>query len=189
MPSPGLNTELSRKDISIYYLISCIVLWLMTTLWMIEIFHLSAESGHDSQIRSASMLLVIQGRIGYIPFDNVVLRKLAHIFEYSVLSVLVFFAIRNTNKVSKKVSYSESTIKIIKSDNEVYILISLWVSALYAILDEYHQLFVPERNGSINDVVIDLIGIAPTLLIIRLIFTLYLRRLGRNETRYEEDDE
>ncbi|SEW11178.1 VanZ like family protein [Ruminococcaceae bacterium KH2T8] len=188
MPSPGLNTELSRKDISIYYLISCVLLWLMTTLWMIEIFHLSAESGHESHIRSASILLAAQAKIGYIPFDDTVIRKLAHVFEFSVLSILVFFAIRNTNKVSKKVSYSESTIKIIKSDNEVYILISLWVSTLYAILDEYHQLFVQERSGSIKDVLIDIIGIVPTLLIIRLIFTLYLKRLGKNETRYEEDD-
>lgn len=187
MPSPGLNTELSRKDISIYYLISCVLLWLMTTLWMVEIFHLSAETGNESQIRSASMLIAIQNKVGYLPIDNASIRKLAHVFEYSVLSILVFFAIRNTNKVSKKVSYSESVIKLIKSDNEFYILISLWVSTLYAILDEYHQLFVAERNGSIFDVCIDIVGIVPTLLFIRIIFTLYLRKIGRDETRYEEE--
>ncbi len=187
MSSPGLNTELKRKDISIYYLISCILLWLMTTLWMVEIYHLSAETGDESGIRSASLMLMIQNIIPSIPYNNLILRKLAHIFEYSLLSLLVFFAIRNTNKVSKKVSYSESIIKMIKSDNEMYILISLWISTLYAILDEYHQLFIIGRNGSIKDVCIDIIGIVPTLLIIRVVFTLYLKYIGKREIRYDNE--
>jgi len=188
MSSPGLNTELNRKDISIYYLISCVLLWLMTTLWMIEIYHLSNETGSESSIRSASMMLMIQNYIS-VDYNDILLRKLAHIFEYSVLSILVFFAIRNTNKVSKKVSYSESLIKVIKSDNEMYLLISLWISTLYAILDEYHQLFIAGRNGSIKDVCIDIIGIVPTLLIIRIIFTIYLKQIGKKETRYDIEEQ
>jgi hypothetical protein len=108
------------------------------------------------------------------------------VFEFAVLAVIAFFAVNTTNKISPKVAYSESRMKLIKSDNEMFILIALWISTLYAILDEYHQLFIDGRHGSIADVGFDLMGIVPALLIIRIIFTLYLRHLGRIEERYED---
>jgi len=46
-------------------------------------------------------------------------------------------------------------------------------------------LFVDGREGSIRDVLIDSIGIVIVLIIIRIIFTIYLRYLGRNEIRYD----
>lgn len=70
-----------------------------------------------------------------------ILRKLAHITEYAVLSFLFgwcFFDI-----LSKK-----------------YFLIFIWLAPLiYAISDEFHQFFIPGRVGSLKDVIIDLIGI------------------------------
>ena len=82
-------------------------------------------------------------------------------------------------------SYSESPVKLIKSDNEMYIAFSMWLSLLTAVVDEYHQLFVDGRDGSIRDVLIDSIGIIIVLIIIRVVFTFYLYRLGRKEIRYE----
>ena len=49
---PTLKTELHRKDISISYLIISIILWLLMTLWIIEIFKLSSETGTESKTRS-----------------------------------------------------------------------------------------------------------------------------------------
>ena len=67
----------------------------------------------------------------------------------------------------------------------MYIIMSLWLSSLFAIVDEYHQLFVSGRNGSILDVAIDFAGIVITLIIIRLAFSLYLRKIGKEEVRYD----
>ena len=183
---PTLKTELHRKDISISYLIISIILWLLMTLWIIEIFKLSSETGTESKTRSYAIYYYLNNLVGFQYVTETVLRKLGHIFEFSILSLIAFFAVSVTNKIAPKVAYSESRMKIIKSDNEMFILISLWISTLYAILDEYHQLFVNGRQGSIADVGIDLIGIIPTLLIIRLIFTIYLKHLGKNEERYED---
>lgn len=183
---PGLNTELHRKDINIIYLIISIILWLLMTLWIVEIFKLSAENGTDSTARSYALYYYLNDYLHFEYITEGIIRKLAHIFEFGVLAILAFFAVNTTNKISPKVAYSESRMKLIKSDNEMFILISLWISTLYAILDEYHQLFIDGRQGSIVDVGFDLIGIVPTLLIIRVIFTLYLKHLGRNEERYED---
>lgn len=42
---------------------------------------------------------------------------------------------------------------------------ALWVTAVYAISDEYHQTFVPGRFGSIGDVFIDISGGLTALLL------------------------
>ena len=183
---PTLNTELHRKDINILYLIISIILWLLMTLWIVEIFKLSAETGTDSTARSYSLYYYLNSYINFQYVTEGIIRKLAHVFEFSILAIIAFFAVNTTNKISPKVAYSESRMKLIKSDNEMFILISLWISTLYAILDEYHQLFVDGRHGSIADVGFDLIGIVPTLLVIRVIFTIYLRHLGKHEERYED---
>lgn len=41
-------------------------------------------------------------------------------------------------------------------------------SAILAVLDEWHQSFVPGRRASVNDLLLDLIGIAGTLLVVRI---------------------
>lgn len=46
-----------------------------------------------------------------------------------------------------------------KSRNEYWIFIAILLSMAYAISDELHQLFVPNRYCDINDVLIDSAGI------------------------------
>ena len=49
--------------------------------------------------------------------------------------------------------------------NRFHILIVFLFSLIYAIADELHQRFVPLRSPSVNDVLIDFIGISFSLLI------------------------
>ena len=93
-------------------------------------------------------------------------------------------ALSSTNKISSKTSYAESPVKLMRSDNEMNIIFTLWFAILNAIFDEYHQLFVTGRDGSILDVMIDMIGIIIVLIIIRVIFTIYLKYKGRTEIVY-----
>lgn len=67
-------------------------------------------------------------------------KKGAHITEYAILYLLIFRAI-GTLVVPRKA-----------------LVIAAIVSVLYAISDEYHQTFVPLREGTARDVVIDSIG-------------------------------
>jgi VanZ family protein len=68
-------------------------------------------------------------------------KKFAHVAVYGVLTALLFNAVR------------------IHIRHKGYALLTvLLVSVLYAFSDEWHQTFVPGREGTLRDVTIDAIG-------------------------------
>jgi VanZ family protein len=75
-------------------------------------------------------------------FDFIIFKTL-HMIEYGILYLLFFRAFYKTTKLSssKKILYS--------------FLLALF----YAVADEFHQLFVPSREGRIRDIIIDIGGI------------------------------
>jgi len=71
------------------------------------------------------------------------LRKIAHMLEYLILTFLLFRAIKGSFDLT-----------------ELFLFIYPASLALfYAVSDEFHQLFVRGRDGSIMDVLIDAAGI------------------------------
>ena len=167
------------------YMVLAILFWFLTITSVVTIFYFSHETGDESTLTSLGIVKILSNIFGSTITENVV-RKGAHILEFLILSLFTYFAIYNTNKISVETSYSESSIKIIKSDNEMCIIFTMWFCILNAVIDEYHQLFVSGRNGSIVDVGIDMIGVVFLMLIFRLAFTLSLRLRGKTEVRYNE---
>lgn len=180
-----MKNGIQSKDISLSNLFAAILCWALTAIWVVVIFFLSSENGTASTERSTAALKYIELLFGENIITDLVLRKVVHVIEYSVLTVLIFLSARFTNKISFIKSYAESPVKLIKSDNEMYIVITLWMSMLTSVCDEYHQLFIEGRDGNIRDVLIDAIGVVIVLIIIRIIFTIYLKYIGSNEVRYE----
>ncbi|MDO8661910.1 MAG: VanZ family protein [Candidatus Omnitrophota bacterium] len=82
-----------------------------------------------------------------------ILRKLAHIFEYLILTLLLYRAFKGSFKMHKR---------------RVLIYPAL-VSFLYAASDELHQYFVPGRSCAIKDVLIDIIGILGCYISIKIL--------------------
>jgi VanZ family protein len=112
-------------------------LWLPVVLWAALIFGLSGIPKLDSGLE-----------LDYI------LRKMAHVTEYAILTCLLWRALKGYNLAP------------------VYLVAyPALISLLYAVSDEFHQSFVPGRQGSASDVVIDSIGIA-VFFVIRKIFKL-----------------
>jgi VanZ family protein len=72
-----------------------------------------------------------------------VIRKLAHVFEYMMLGILLFRAFRAG-------SYERRWRR--------WAGYSLGVVVLYALIDEFHQLHVPLRTASLVDVGFDTLG-------------------------------
>ena len=58
-----------------------------------------------------------------------------------------------------------TTIKGKKKIQIYHLLLTLTISFFYAILDETHQIFVPGRNASISDIIINNTGILFALII------------------------
>ena len=70
------------------------------------------------------------------------IRKMAHLFEYAVFSVLVFRGVRG-GRQGWRLSWTLPTVAVV---------------AAYAALDEWHQSFVPLRHASPRGVAIDIVG-------------------------------
>ncbi len=80
------------------------------------------------------------------------LKKSWHVFAFFVLTALIYRAFRNY-KFSKNDSYTLGVLG----------------SFAYAISDEIHQLFVPERCGCVADLLIDIIGIALFIILAKIL--------------------
>ena len=76
--------------------------------------------------------------------EDFILRKIAHILEYAILTFLLFRAI----------SAQDRPVPVGKA-----IIFSIIIAFFYALSDEYHQNFIFGRQCSFKDVGIDGIGI------------------------------
>lgn len=74
---------------------------------------------------------------------DVVLRKLAHVTEYAILAVLLSMTFTQEGASARGALFG-----------------ALVGGGIYAISDELHQTFVPDRHGSPIDVLIDTVGLA-----------------------------
>ena len=105
------------------------------------IFLFSGTVAEESSEQSSAIIEWIQTIFG-VAFTDFVVRKAAHVLEYTALG---FFS-------ANAFYYTFKKIKIIFA--------AFGFSFLYSISDEIHQLFVPGRAGQIRDVLIDTAGIA-----------------------------
>ncbi len=127
--------------------------WLLIILWMAVIYRFSAEEGTVSGGRSKNIAKAVQQTVKLLPDSlksgrqgvntiEFVIRKSGHVLEYFVLSLLILTAIAR-NKKYKKLAY----------------ILAFLIPMIYAILDEYHQTFIPWRDGKLSDVFIDGAGV------------------------------
>ena len=78
------------------------------------------------------------------------IRKIAHITEYLILGFLMF--------------------NLLKQYSVTNIYYAIGLSILYSCTDEFHQLFISGRSGSIRDILIDSIGILIGTYLYKLLF-------------------
>jgi VanZ family protein len=76
------------------------------------------------------------------PFYDVILRKFAHIAEYAILTALLFWA-----------------LQVHLASRTYGLFMAVVIALLYAFSDEWHQSFVPGREGSLRDVGTDSLGV------------------------------
>ena len=84
---------------------------------------------------------IIRNDDDFIKKPNIYIRKFAHGFEFLVLSLIIFL-----------------TLKSFDIKNRECIIYTLFIVLLYAVIDEYRQLYIPGRTSSVRDIVIDFIG-------------------------------
>ena len=109
-------------------------------LWAALIFYLSSEGSDSSSGRSDAIVQTIQSLGVSWPQDllTFLTRKAAHIGAYFVFGLLAYNVVRMYSLAVRKA-----------------LLLSAGIVLLYAMSDEFHQMFVPGRSGEVRDVLID----------------------------------
>nr|WP_240893788.1 VanZ family protein [Limisphaera ngatamarikiensis] len=124
--------------------------WVPVGLWMALIFTASADSA--SAPRTSRIIgplvrwLFPDWPEAWVEVAVLVVRKLAHVVEYAVLAFLVWRALWRPRRPELRFWEWRPAVW------------SLVVVFLYAVTDEYHQTFVPDRQGSLRDVLLDTAG-------------------------------
>lgn len=144
---------------------------LLVILWMGVIFYFSNQPATVSTSQSNKVIHALDkisedstiGKILHVLYESkgasFVIRKSAHMISYAILAVLSFIMVY-AHKTYIKYSF----------------IYGFFITFLYAITDEIHQLFVPGRAGMVQDVLIDSLGAIIGLSLITLIYKLIIRR-------------
>ena len=124
--------------------------------WLVFISYASSDSfnaGNTSRIIGPLVLWLFPNTSPETLLSiHIITRKAAHFTEYAILAFLAARAFRTSPRpaLAKR-----------------WFLASLALVVAYALLDEYHQSFVPSRTGSIYDSIIDISGGLTALLLIQ----------------------
>ena len=116
--------------------------WLPVLLWMVFIFIGSTDlmsAEHTSRFIGPFLRwFAPEITDATVTSIQLIVRKCAHLMEYAILSALLLRALRQHLLAARSVAFV--------------------LAALYAVVDEFHQSFVPSRTGSPWDVLTDSIG-------------------------------
>lgn len=149
-----------------------IVAWLIVVLWMLLIFYFSQQSVFESRDLSTTItkrLIEIVEKV--TPIENMKLdqihylvRKNAHFNIYFLLGISALLAL----KISGIKGYCS-------------VVIALIICMIYAVTDEFHQLFVLGRGAQVKDVLIDLVGATTGITIASLIGMIRKSRMAQSK--------
>lgn len=141
-------------------MIKKIIYPILTLVWMIIIYSLSAKTADVSGSESNYIIEWILQKFINSPSQSlidsceVIFRKLCHFGEYAVLSFFVYMSFRTYGFSEKKSA------------------LTILVCLIYAISDEIHQYFVPGRACRLLDIFIDTFGAIFTYFVLNIKFIL-----------------
>jgi len=137
--------------------------WLPAVLWACVIF---SASGDKKSVHRSSRLIepVVRWLVPDISDEALwrvvlVVRKGAHLTEYAIFAMLLWWALCQVRKWANA------------GWSKPHAWWAWGLATAFAMTDEFHQVFVPGRQGSFWDVLIDATGAAAGLF--------FLWRLGR----------
>jgi VanZ family protein len=124
--------------------------WFPVALWMGVIFFLSTDELSDQRTSRfiGPILRWLNPGISDAAVRTVqyAVRKCGHLSEYAVLAILLH-RVLNPTSINPTSAWRWSPVGW-----------ALLLTALYACTDEFHQAFVPSRQASVLDVLIDTVG-------------------------------
>lgn len=129
--------------------------WALVLVILSFIFNLSAQNAEESKELSDSLVSKLFQWIE-IYIDGELIRKIAHMLEFTALSFSLYNGIFATWELKKAP------------------VISLVLTVICAIGDEIHQIFVPGRAFQLSDIMIDSLGAIIGIVAYLVICKIYL---------------
>lgn len=114
----------------------------------------TAEVSANQSMRITELLLFWMKEDQLIKYNQLI-RKYAHFFIYFCFELSLIFSLKFLNLKLKSI-YK----------------ISIIIVGMYAILDEFHQLFVDGRGAQLNDIIIDFFGAISAIVIYWVVTTI-----------------
>ncbi len=122
--------------------------WLPAIAWLVLIAILSGGGVHAGLtfklVKAVVLFFGPDAGMDTIRFVHLIVRKLGHVVEYFVLALLLFRAYRMDAAEGWRPRWA---------------LFSALLALAVAGADEFHQVFVPRRSGTLGDVGFDAVGI------------------------------
>ena len=157
--------------------IQCLLAWVAMLFWMIVIFGFSAQTAEDSSAISGGLIrqvietvmpdfseMTAEKQEAIVESWQTVVRKMGHMAEYTVLGVLSWITMGfHFPRMRWRVG------------------VAAGIGLLYAITDEVHQIFVPDRGPGVLDVFIDFAGVCIGIAIAALITRWRQKRQSANK--------
>lgn len=148
------------------------IVWSFTVIWMATIFYFSSQPSEVS-LNSSGKILVTIDKLEEDEVQNIsdrrvwnlqnTIRKYAHFIVYSALGFLMALS-----------------FVFIKHKNFMMYIYAWLSAALYGVLDEFHQHFIPGRGMTLSDMKLDalsaLFGTVIAVLVIEGAKWIYLKR-------------
>lgn len=158
------NNAIEQKEPSIKKLLLYL---LLTALIMLFIFIQSALPANLSEKESGLITMVLSEYFKKDPsLVSFIVRKCAHFTEYTLLGISLLFTIREYFRL-------QQAGKLFKKRTAA----TTWcIGTMYAISDEFHQIFTPGRSCEVRDVLIDSLGIL-TGIVLSMVLVYFMKRI------------
>ena len=150
--------------------------WWPVVFWLGVIFTESTDmaSAKNTDGLLYTVMSFVAPRMEHASIDvlNEVLRKTGHFLGYAILSVLVFIALKNTNR--------DRLRRLVSRPWGIYLrdlwrlewsFVAVMTTIGMATYDEIHQSFIPSRTGRWQDVILDTCGAVVMQIVVYLLAT------------------
>jgi VanZ family protein len=121
--------------------------WVAVALWGLEISYLSTENFASDVSHSLLLALLARWNIvlsaDWLDRIHGLIRKLSHVTEYGIFTLLLYRAFAGAKPFAWRPRLATACVL---------------AAAVYAVIDEFHQSFVPGRGPSLVDSAIDTAG-------------------------------
>ena len=108
-----------------------------TSVFITEGIINKTQSVINNNVNNSDNSIITRNDDEFIKKLNKYIRKFAHGFEFLVLALIVFLTLKSFNIKSREC-----------------IIYTLFIVLLYAVIDEYRQLYIPGRNSSVRDIAV-----------------------------------